>query len=78
MSRVSISGAGPLQKRGAAPPGANAKVEVEAAKATKFGRSTEVFSKLQEMRSAGAGAARGPGAASWPESALLNVLDERH
>ena len=30
MSRASISGAGPLQKRGAAPPGANAKVEVEA------------------------------------------------
>ena len=39
-----------------------AKVEVEAAKATKFGRSTEVFSKLQEMRGAGAGAARGPAA----------------
>jgi len=46
-----------------------AKVEVEAAKATKFGRSTEVFSKLQEMRSAGAGAARGPGAADAPGAA---------
>ena len=30
MSRAAISGAGPLQKRSAAPPGANAKVEVEA------------------------------------------------